>query len=97
MLRKVLAVNRRHLQLQHQWSGEFVHYSHVNNVSVIELDRPKALNALSDGVLLEIEQALLETQNDSSIGCSILTGKGKAFAAGADIKAMLSMTYGMWF
>ena len=45
-----------------------------------ELDRPKALNALSDGVLLEIEQALLETQNDSSIGCSILTGKGKALA-----------------
>ena len=96
MLRKVpLSRCRRYLQLDQQWSGEFIHFSHAPgaNVSIIEIDRPRALNALSDGVLLEIQRALVESENDIKIGCTILTGRGVAFAAGADIKAMLPMTY----
>ena len=97
MLRKVpLSRCRRFLQLDQQWSGDFIHFSHAApgaNVSIIEIDRPRALNALSDGVLLEIQQALVESENDIKIGCTILTGRGVAFAAGADIKAMLPMTY----
>ena len=95
MLRKLpLVYQRRLLQLNNKWSGDFIHYSYAENVSVIELDRPKSLNALSDGVLFEIQDALKESQQDSQIGSIILTGRGRAFAAGADIKAMLPMTYG---
>ena len=95
MLRKLpLVGQRRLLQLNNKWSGDFIHYSYADNVSIIELDRPKALNALSDEVLYEIQDALKESQDNSQIGCIILTGKGRAFAAGADIKAMLPMTYG---
>ena len=95
MLRNIpLVYQRRLLQLNNKWSGEFVHYSFADNVSVIELDRPKSLNALSDGVLYEIQDALKESQENPQIGCIILTGRGRAFAAGADIKAMLPMTYG---
>ncbi|MAZ99377.1 enoyl-CoA hydratase [Rhodospirillaceae bacterium] len=62
-------------------------------VAVITLNRPKALNALSATLTRELEAALIELDGDSTIGCMIITGSEKAFAAGADIKEMQSKSY----
>jgi enoyl-CoA hydratase len=63
------------------------------SVGVIILNRPKALNALSAKLTEELQSALIELDADNEIGCMILTGSEKAFAAGADIKEMQSKTY----
>ncbi|WP_379545615.1 enoyl-CoA hydratase-related protein [Qipengyuania sp. DSG2-2] len=58
-------------------------------VTIITINRPKALNALSSVVLAELIEAFAAYQADNSQLCAILTGSGdKAFAAGADIKEM---------
>jgi enoyl-CoA hydratase len=57
-------------------------------VGVITLNRPKMLNALSFGVFGEIKRAVDDLEGDAAIGCIVLTGSEKAFAAGADIKEM---------
>ena len=62
-------------------------------VGLITLNRPKALNALSLQVMKEVTLALAAFDNDSSIGCIVLTGSEKAFAAGADIKEMQQQTF----
>ena len=62
-------------------------------VQLITLNRPKALNALSDGLMTELGQALRAADADPSIRAVVLTGSDKAFAAGADIKEMNSRSY----
>ena len=57
-------------------------------VGVITLNRPKNLNALSFGVFGEIAGAVDDLETNDGIGCIVLTGNEKAFAAGADIKEM---------
>lgn len=57
-------------------------------VGVITLDRAQALNALSDQLTSELADALSNFEKDESIGCVVLTGSAKAFAAGADIKEL---------
>jgi enoyl-CoA hydratase len=57
-------------------------------VGVITLNRPKMLNALSFGVFHEIASAIDDLEANDGIGCIVLTGSEKAFAAGADIKEM---------
>src|SRR6201988_1977737 len=57
-------------------------------VGVITLNRPKMLNALSFGVFREIARAVDELEADAKVGCIVVTGNDKAFAAGADIKEM---------
>lgn len=59
-----------------------------NKVALIRLNRPQALNALSPELTLELGQALDLLDNDKEVAVLILTGSEKAFAAGADIKAM---------
>ena len=59
----------------------------------ITLDRPKALNALNDGLMDELGRALLAFDADDAIGCIVLTGSDKAFAAGADIAVMESLGF----
>ena len=61
-------------------------------VGVITLNRPKQLNALSPALMVELGQALKAFDADEAIGCIVITGSEKAFAAGADIGAMA--TYG---
>src|SRR5688572_31228103 len=60
---------------------------------LITLNRPKQLNALNDGLMDELGAALQAFDADASIGCIVLTGSEKAFAAGADIGAMSNWTY----
>ncbi len=62
-------------------------------VGLITLSRPKFLNALNDALMDELGDALLEFDADQAIGCIVITGGEKAFAAGADIGAMAEWSY----
>jgi len=62
-------------------------------VGLITLNRPQALNALNSELIGELNTALERFEADPVIGCMVLTGSEKAFAAGADIKEMQSKTY----
>jgi enoyl-CoA hydratase len=61
--------------------------------ALISLNRPKQLNALNDALMDELGAALLGFDRDDGIGCIVITGSDKAFAAGADIGAMATKTY----
>ncbi|WP_068311028.1 enoyl-CoA hydratase [Polycladidibacter hongkongensis] len=63
------------------------------NIALITLNRPKALNALNEQLINEIGAALKEFELDDDVGAIVLTGSERAFAAGADIKAMAERTY----
>lgn len=62
-------------------------------VAVIRLNRPSALNALNNDLMNELTDALTSIEANNEIGCTIITGSEKAFAAGADIKEMQSKGY----
>ena len=62
-------------------------------VGIIRLDRPKALNALCAELVRELGLALDAFEADPGIGCMVLTGSDKAFAAGADIKEMKDRSF----
>src|SRR5690242_1824760 len=62
-------------------------------VGVIRLNRPQALNALNLALKAELCEAIRNFDADPDIGCMIITGNEKAFAAGADIKEMADKTY----
>jgi enoyl-CoA hydratase len=64
-----------------------------DRVATITLNRPKALNALNSQVMAEVTVAAAELDDDPGIGAIILTGNEKAFAAGADIKEMASLSF----
>ncbi|XP_040607995.1 enoyl-CoA hydratase, mitochondrial isoform X2 [Mesocricetus auratus] len=64
-----------------------------SSVGLIQLNRPKALNALCNGLIEELNQALETFEEDPAVGAIVLTGGEKAFAAGADIKEMQSRTF----
>jgi enoyl-CoA hydratase len=62
-------------------------------VAVLTLNRPQALNALNSQLISELNQALDVLESNRDIGCIVLTGSSKAFAAGADIKEMAELKY----
>lgn len=62
-------------------------------VGIVTLNRPKQLNALNDALMDELGAALKAFDADGNIGCMIITGSEKAFAAGADIGAMATYTF----
>ena len=62
-------------------------------VGLITLNRPKALNALNTQLIAELNLALDQLEKDPQIGCMVITGSAKAFAAGADIKEMVDLSY----
>src|ERR1700720_3934925 len=67
---------------------EHIIMEHKGAVGIIRLNRPKMLNALSFDVFKEIAAAIDALEADDGIGCIVVTGNEKAFAAGADIKEM---------
>src|ERR1700753_2811371 len=67
---------------------EHIIVENVGAVGVITLNRPKILNALSFGVFREIAAAVDDLEANEIVGCIVVTGNEKAFAAGADIKEM---------
>jgi len=72
---------------------EMIQLEKKDKVAVITLNRPKALNALCEQLLKEVSSALKTLDQDKDIGCVVITGSKKAFAAGADIKEMAPKTY----
>jgi enoyl-CoA hydratase len=62
-------------------------------VGIIRLNRPNALNALNAALMAEVTQAVGAFEADANIGCMLITGSEKAFAAGADIKEMADKTF----
>jgi len=62
-------------------------------VGLVRINRPQRMNALNNDLAREIGEALLAYDADAAIGCSIITGNDKAFAAGADIGAMADWDY----
>jgi enoyl-CoA hydratase/carnithine racemase len=64
-----------------------------DHVALVRLNRPEALNALNRQLMDELSEALLKLDSDDHVGCIVLTGSEKAFAAGADIKEMQHKTF----
>jgi enoyl-CoA hydratase len=63
------------------------------SVGIVTLNRPAALNALNAALIAELATALDDLEGDAEIGAIVLTGNEKAFAAGADVKEMVSKSY----
>jgi len=65
----------------------------IRKVQLITLNRPDAMNALSPELMAELSEELIQSENNPEVAVVVLTGSDKAFAAGADIKAMKDMNY----
>ncbi|MEX1167172.1 MAG: enoyl-CoA hydratase [Hydrogenophaga sp.] len=72
---------------------ELITVTTQGRVGIVTLNRPKQLNALNDQLMIELGSALKAFDSDDNIGCMIVTGSEKAFAAGADIGAMASYSF----
>ena len=62
-----------------------IRYEKKDNIALVTIDRPEALNALNSMVITELEQVVTELENDGTVRAMILTGEGRSFVAGADI------------
>ena len=78
---------------KYKWPTKKIISETRDAVGIITLNRPKALNALNSQLIDELNSALSAFQEDSSIGCVVITGSEKAFAAGADIREMKDKTF----
>ena len=65
----------------------------AEGVTLIRLNRPEALNAFNNQLMDDLTAALAVAEADAAVGCIVITGSDKAFAAGADIKEMASKSY----
>jgi enoyl-CoA hydratase len=70
-----------------------MHGDGPRRTALIRLNRPKQLNALNDALMDQLGEAVLAFDRDETIGCIVITGSEKAFAAGADISAMARFDY----
>ena len=74
-------------------SYEFITAEVKGRVALVTLNRPKQMNALNAQVMQELAKALYAFDADEGVGCIVITGNEKAFAAGADIDAMKGFSY----
>ena len=72
---------------------ELIKSEKKDGVGIITLNRPESLNALNTPLVKEIASAVDDFEADENIGCLLITGSEKAFAAGADIKEMQPKTF----
>ena len=66
---------------------QFIKFEVANAIATITLNRPEVYNALNDGITYELHDALKKVSKDDTIRVMILTGAGKAFCSGQDLKA----------
>jgi len=71
---------------------EVIKFEVVDNIGILTVNRPNALNALNTKVFNEVDDVLAKIKNNPEIKVLIITGEGKAFVAGADIAEMVNMT-----
>lgn len=76
----------------HQMDYETIIVEIEDGVGLIRLNRPKVLNALNQTLIAELIDALEQLDADDDVGCMVLTGNERAFAAGADIREMSDET-----
>ena len=62
-----------------------IRYEKQDQIAIVTIDRPEALNALNGTVITELELVVAALENDRDVRCMILTGEGRSFVAGADI------------
>ena len=62
-----------------------IRYEKQENIGILTINRPEALNALNSTVISDLEQAIAEVEKDAELGALIITGEGRSFVAGADI------------
>lgn len=86
MLHKLSAV-------RYAFSLKHLVFESKGKVAFIQLNRPKALNALCDELIAELNTITSQVDADMDHGAIVITGSEKAFAAGADIKEMQNRTY----
>ena len=67
--------------------SQTVRFEKQDNIAIVTIDRPEALNALNGDVITELEQVVTALESDRDVRCMILTGEGRSFVAGADIGA----------
>ena len=67
-------------------------YEKQENIGILTINRPEALNALNYTVIGDLEQAITEVEKDAELGALIITGEGRSFVAGADIGEMSTLT-----
>ena len=65
--------------------SQTVRFEKKDNIALVTIDRPEALNALNSTVIAELEQVVTALENDGTVRAMILTGEGRSFVAGADI------------
>lgn len=91
----VTILNRPAPLIRRHRSTETINYQNIvytqptPKVGLLTLNRPKALNALSSDLFTEVNQLLVSINNSHSIGCLVISGSEKSFAAGADISEMM--------
>jgi len=73
-----------------------VKVSQQGAVAILTLNRPKALNALNQYIAAELAAAALKADKDDSVNAIVITGSGRSFVAGADIKMMQPMSFADW-
>src|SRR4051812_5901550 len=67
---------------------EFIKFQKAGGIATVVLNRPEVFNALNDGLCYELQKVFKELSDDSSVRVVILTGEGKGFCSGQDIKAI---------
>src|SRR6478672_12777870 len=87
MLHSPVCLRKRHAMPEH------LLVETRDRVGILRINRPQRLNALNDQLAREICDALFANDADDAIGCSVIMGSDKAFAAGADIGAMADWNY----
>jgi enoyl-CoA hydratase len=80
---------RKQAETKKSWNLRTVRFTKDGKIAIITMNRPEAMNALNSKVLSDLGDVVGELQKDDSVTAVIITGEGKAFVAGADIKEML--------
>lgn len=71
---------------------EYIDIEQINKLMIISLNRPRVYNALNTGLMRELKQALLSSDDNTEVSCIVLRGSGSAFCTGADIKEFGNQT-----
>lgn len=86
---KVPELLKKQAESKKPWDLRTVRLTKEDKIAVVTMDRPEALNALNSKVLSDLHEVIMQVQKDDGIAVVIITGEGRAFVAGADIREML--------